>query len=192
MTTILALDNLLFLFINHLPHPFWSESLALILSGVNGSSILLWILLGGWLLWREENKNHQFIAPFITTAVTSLLVTDVLLKPFIERVRPSPMMGAWVMIPIDRSFSFPSGHATMAFALATVLAAQEPKFRRWFYGLAVLVALSRVYLGVHYPSDVIFGAFLGWGIGQVSLYLFSLGLAARKPRPRRSGKRRNR
>jgi len=60
-------------------------------------------------------------------------------------------------------FAFPSGHATIVFALATVLgeAADDHAVQTYLYGLAVLVAVSRVYLGVHYVTDVVAGAFIG-------------------------------
>lgn len=64
--------------------------------------------------------------------------------------------------------SFPSGHTTVAFAGATVLAFDEPRLAPIGYAFAVLVGLSRIYEGVHYPTDVLAGAALGsltaWGV----------------------------
>jgi undecaprenyl-diphosphatase len=57
--------------------------------------------------------------------------------------------------------SFPSGHATNAFMVAALLAERVRRKRFAFYGLATLIALSRIYLGVHYPSDVVMGGCLG-------------------------------
>ena len=61
--------------------------------------------------------------------------------------------------------SFPSGHATTAFAAAAVVGALYPRLRIPVYGLAALVGLSRVYLGVHYTLDVLAGAALGIALG---------------------------
>jgi membrane-associated phospholipid phosphatase len=76
--------------------------------------------------------------------------------------RHRPRVHALVSMPHDHSF--PSGHAATSFACATVLAAAWPKRRAVFYALAVLIAFSRLYNGVHFPLDVLGGAVLGVAI----------------------------
>jgi undecaprenyl-diphosphatase len=63
--------------------------------------------------------------------------------------------------PPSSTYSFPSGHAATSFACATVLSAFVPRLRVPFFVLATLIALSRVYNGLHYPTDVLAGALLG-------------------------------
>lgn len=65
--------------------------------------------------------------------------------------------------------SFPSGHATAAFALATVAAAAAPRWRIVFYALATLVAVSRVALDAHFVADVVAGGLIGWAVARVTV-----------------------
>jgi undecaprenyl-diphosphatase len=66
--------------------------------------------------------------------------------------------------PTTSTYSFPSGHSATAFACATVLAAFAPRLRVPLFALAILIALSRLYNGDHYPTDVVAGALLGVGV----------------------------
>lgn len=94
--------------------------------------------------------------------LVDLLLCNVLLKPLVARPRPytfRPELTLLVKAP--RDFSFPSGHAAASFAAASALL--YSKCRGWIpaTALAAAIALSRLYLYVHYPSDVICGAVLG-------------------------------
>lgn len=94
------------------------------------------------------------------------------LKEAFDRERPpvaDPSFDALVAIPA--SDSFPSGHAATAFAAATAISALEPRLARPLLVLAALVAFSRVYLGVHFPFDVLAGAAFGASIGIASAWI---------------------
>lgn len=106
-------------------------------------------------------------------------------KGFVDRVRPTltdPALSALVAVPGDASF--PSGHATSAFAVAGVVALLHPSLRALVLSLASMIAVSRVYLGVHYPSDVVAGAGLGLAIGVAVVFgARRFGLAPRATTP---------
>jgi undecaprenyl-diphosphatase len=72
--------------------------------------------------------------------------------------------------------SFPSGHAVYAFMMATLLAHWFPRFQIIFFLLAGFIGWTRIYLGVHYPTDVVVGALLGYGITRLFLHWIDLKL----------------
>ena len=102
-------------------------------------------------------------------AVAGLVVS--LIKGISDRARPpiaDPALHAIGVVP--DSTSFPSGHSATGFATAIVVGAAYPRLRLPLLGLAALVALSRVYLGMHYWSDVLAGSLLGVAIGLGLLF----------------------
>lgn len=106
---------------------------------------------------------------FLAGLITFLFV-DIGLKHMMKRPRPElSIPAAIVVFDNAHSYSFPSGHATIAFAAAYILGRQHKKLKWFYYLLAVLISYSRIYLGKHYPGDVLFGAVLGLLIGKLSL-----------------------
>jgi undecaprenyl-diphosphatase len=92
----------------------------------------------------------------------TLLTVNLPLKRFFRRRRPFvAFVKARVLGPRPQDFSLPSGHAAAGFAGAFLLSIHAPLFAPIFYAIAAVVGLSRVYLGVHYPSDVVIGAAAG-------------------------------
>lgn len=166
MNTVLLFDQQIFLLINHLPHNGVTDAVAKFFS-VIGSVGFVWFVIGALLFLQEEKKHHLFFAPIIAAGGISYLLVEWIIKPLVGRVRPLAEFGAIIVGEQKTDFSFPSGHATIAFAMAVVLSSYEPKYKKVFYALAVCISLSRVFLGVHYPLDVLFGGLLGWGIGRV-------------------------
>ena len=106
----------------------------------------------------------------------SVVINNLILKNIVGRARPYVHVeNLKLLIRKPRDFSFPSGHTSSSFAAATVFLAMLP----WWIGIpsllfAVLIAFSRLYLGAHYPSDVICGAILGIIFGIVAMGSVSL------------------
>ena len=162
METLLAIDHRIFFVINHLPHPPLLDTVALTLSGI-GVGGLIWLLLSILIFLRVERRDHWFFLPVVLSTTFSQFVTNMWLKDFFARNRPP---GAAMS-----DYSFPSGHATFAWALALVLASKQPRLKYAYFLLAALISLSRIYLGKHYPADIVAGSAIGLGIGYFSLWV---------------------
>jgi undecaprenyl-diphosphatase len=91
------------------------------------------------------------------------------LKDIVDRTRPFVAHPQIDPLYVVHSSSFPAGHAATAFAGATLLSYIAPKAMPGFAALAVLIAYSRVYVGVHYPGDVIAGAIVGVAVGIIAI-----------------------
>ncbi|MFH1400236.1 MAG: phosphatase PAP2 family protein [Nanoarchaeota archaeon] len=128
--------------------------------------ITLLFVIPSLLLLRQSRRT---IIPFLWASLAASFFISFLLKDAIGRLRP---LVDSVLIPLldATSFSFPSGHAAIAFASVPILGRLYPRLRWLFITYASMIALSRIYVGVHYPSDVLAGVVLGLLVGYLLLY----------------------
>ncbi len=151
----------------------WLDSFWLIVTHLDRQLLFKYIFLPALLLWALSIYKGQLIPVMLALGLTVGL-TDVLayrgIKAFVQRPRPSENLeiASWLR-PIGdaQGPSFPSNHAANCFAGAGIMSWYFYRRRYLFYTLATLVAVSRVALGVHYPSDVVAGAILGFGVALV-------------------------
>ncbi|OUX31259.1 MAG: hypothetical protein CBE24_05485 [bacterium TMED264] len=114
----------------------------------------------------------------LTILIISLSFTDAIcsqiLKPFFERLRPSHLSleGINLLMPKGGKWSMPSNHAANMFALATVLSYFYRVYKPLLLSLAIIISFSRVYVGVHFPGDVIVGGCIGVFISSTLLILW--------------------
>ena len=136
----------------------WLDPLFVGLS-IAGSGALVWLAIGVALTMLRRN-----VAPFLVVAATALLTNLVVsgLKQAVGRDRPpAVILDPEPLMEVPTTSSFPSGHAATSFACALALARFAPMLTIPLFVLAGLIAFSRVYVGVHYPFDVLAGTVLG-------------------------------
>lgn len=133
---------------------------------VLGNVGLVWIAAG--LLCVCFRKTRWCGIAMLVGLLMGLLLCNLSIKPLVMRARPFTLRPKELLVAIPSEYSFPSGHAVSSFIASTVLWRRHRKWGAAAYVLAALIAFSRLYLYVHFPSDVFFGALLGVGIGVVS------------------------
>ena len=145
-----------------------------------GDGGIFWIGLALVLMCIPSCRKTGIAMVF--ALLMGLLVCNLALKPLIGRMRPfdyqllqGNMIPLLIEAPTD--FSFPSGHTIASFEAATVVLICHRKWGIGAMALAMLIAFSRLYLYVHYPTDVLASVVLGIGIGFVANYLVDRGYA---------------
>ncbi|MFQ5482288.1 MAG: phosphatase PAP2 family protein, partial [Nitrospinaceae bacterium] len=136
-----------------------------------------WILPGGTVLAAlavlDKKRGLWFLGAALLAVSLSDLLCHQVLKPWFARPRPCQELDLVRFAQIcAASFSFPSNHAANSFTLATLFALAYRNSILLVYTLATLVAASRVYLEVHYPTDVLAGAVCGILIGYLGFKIF--------------------
>ena len=173
--TLLNLDGNILLFIQeYIRNPILNPIVAFITS--LGNEGMIWILLTLLLLIPKKTRKIGVMSAL--ALLGSLLINNMLIKNLVARPRPyTRLEDLMILVPEPGEFSFPSGHASSSFAAAVVLFRQLPKkFGTPALTLAVLIGLSRLYVGVHYPTDVLAGAVTGTLIAIGSEYLVLKGM----------------
>lgn len=132
------------------------------------SEIILFLILTSLFLWREH-KRRWIIPLWLTLGISA--VVGFVLKITLHRLRPF-QLGIVSLLPVLQEkaftvwdFSFPSVHSLLAFAAVPILSQEYPKLKKVWIGIAVVIAFSRLYFGLHFLSDVISGALIGYVIG---------------------------
>ena len=154
LSTFLEFDSELFLFINHgLVNIVFDLSLPLI---THLGSILFWVFTAVFFWFRKKRKLAFLL--IVGLILDSIIVGG--LKTIIGRERPYLQLPTRLLVG-ESGMSFPSGHSERSFLSVIIISNFYPRYKTFLYILSSLIAFSRVYVGVHYPSDVIFGACIG-------------------------------
>lgn len=136
-----------------------------------GDNGIFWIAVALILIITKKYRKTGIMMG--VALLLGVILGNAVLKPLVARTRPFDMPGVEVDLLVKKlhDYSFPSGHTLACFEAATVLMIREKKFGIPALVIAVLVALSRLYLYVHYPTDVLAGAVLGTLFGLLAIYI---------------------
>ena len=133
-----------------------------------GNSGMIWIVITLLMLCSKKYRKTGIILAI--GLIGSLVIGNLILKPLFHRLRPFQVReGISLLISAPHDFSFPSGHTMASIISATILLVRERKIGVYAIILAILIAFSRMYLYVHFPTDILGGAIVGILIALASL-----------------------
>ena len=131
-----------------------------------GNAGCIWIVIGLILLLSSKYRKYGLM--LLGTLTLCFLIGNLGIKPFVARERPYNFNEAiTLLIGAHIDYSFPSGHTMTSFAAAVILYYMNKKIGIAAYVLAAIIAFSRLYLYVHYPSDVLVGLVIGVLISKI-------------------------
>jgi undecaprenyl-diphosphatase len=181
--TLLALDRSLFLLINN---GLTNGVLDAFFTAVTNGKF--WILPGvlAALVYLKAGKKRALLVLLLAAATVALSdpVCARIIKPLFHRLRPCNPLdlveGGRFLLGYKTSFSFPSSHAMNMFGQATLFSFFYPRLCPWFFLFAAIIGFSRIYVGVHYPLDVLGGAAFGTLCGALVYGAYRLALFLRR------------
>ena len=153
------IDNAVLNFIQANLHNLLFDKMMPLISRI-GDISTIWLIVAVIFLLIPKYRKYGIL--IVLAILLAAFTGEVVLKNLVERVRPCNMNTAFPMlIPRPTDFSFPSGHTSASFAAATIIWKAKRKFGIFALLLASLIAFSRLYLYVHYPTDILAGMVLG-------------------------------
>lgn len=139
-----------------------------------GNGGFIWITIAGILMLDKPYRAIGNVV--ILTLIISTIIGEGIVKHLVRRVRPCNYQNAInLLITKPMSYSFPSGHTVSSFAVAEMLSMYFSQYKLIFIGVALLIAFSRLYLYVHYPSDIISGIIIGILCSKLVLIILRQG-----------------
>jgi undecaprenyl-diphosphatase len=188
--SLLEFDKKALLYLNGIHSPVWDNIMWWISETI--SWIPLYVILLVIIIYKERPYRFLFTLLFVAITVTLCDQISVLIKDYlVQRLRPTHNPEIANLVHLVCSADYPNGyrggnygfissHAANVFGVATYLSNQfkHYKWTLFLFAWAVIVSYSRIYIGVHYPFDIIFGAILGVLIG-IQCYVFKVKTTVR-------------
>ena len=167
---ILGADGRILLFIQEFLRFQWLNPIIIFITSLANGGVLWIVLAVLFLCFKKYRKTGTAMA---VALLIGYVITNLILKNLVMRVRPYDAIAALVRAS---DWSFPSGHSTCSMAAGYVMYQKLPKYLGIpAIVLAVIICLSRLYVGVHYPTDVICGALVGLFAAMCSLKIVGNG-----------------
>jgi undecaprenyl-diphosphatase len=177
MQTLQSLDTQLFLFLNSL-HANWLDPVMGLITR-RDTWFPAYLVLIFWLIYSQKKQATFIIISIILAVALSDQLCSSVLKPLVHRLRPchQPNLQGLIHMVTEcgGQYGFCSSHAANGFALATslMLFFGRNKYTYLLLLWALIISYSRIYVGVHYPFDVICGALIGTGFAYISFIAIS-------------------
>ena len=170
---IIEIDKQIMVFLNKtISNPIFDFIMPIITN--QNFLVFFGLILIGYLAYFGGKRGRITIVLLLIAASFSDAICFQIIKPWVGRIRPSHEFYEYINLLVSKGgkYSFPSNHAANSFVFATVLSYFYDKNRISLYILASTIAFSRVYVGVHYPLDIIFGSIIGYIISWIILSLW--------------------
>lgn len=165
MTSLQTFDLSLYHRILYAPHPAWLSRFMIFLIRPENFTLAIVVATFFLILWGGGRGRFLVLAATLGISLSDPLASRVI-KEIFQRIRPCHgELPSLLPLGCSDSWSFPSSHATNIFCEATIIGVVYPKASPYAYIFAFLVGYARVYVGAHYPFDVIGGAVIGIIVG---------------------------
>lgn len=163
LTYIVSIDQSVFLDINH---SITNSVFDVVFPGLRELTYVFWLLLIVYFWMRDERE----LALLMGAGILAGAMFTYPLKFIIDRTRPHDLIESTrLLTPSESDPSFPSGHTELSFLAATIVSRFHPGYSKYLYSFSFIVGLSRIYVGVHFPIDVVGGIVIGVMLGKLVL-----------------------